>query len=127
MNWYDIQRVEALKDRLKKLGYVMSQSKWGASGSYTIGVYPLDDKNPLFSRDDEVFSGDAESIASWLKGIEHQNNYLMMLKATTEKKIKSLEEKYIKNRTQKGLLQKISDPNKKLDQHTEDLIKLRAK
>lgn len=127
MNWYDIQKLEALQIRLNKLGYMMLQSKWSTSGSYTIGVYPLDDKNPLFTRDAEVFSGDTEHIASWVKGIEHQNNYLMMMKATSEKKIKDLEEKYIKERIQKGMLQKISDPNKKLDQHTEDFIKLRAK
>lgn len=127
MNWYDIQQLESLQIRLKKLGYVMMQSKWSTSGSYTIGIYPLDDKNPLFSRDAEVFSGTTEHIISWVKGIEHQNGYLMMLKATTEKKIKDLEEKYIKNRIHKGMLQKIDDPNKKLDQHTEDLIKLRTK
>lgn len=127
MNWNDLNRFESLKDRLKKLGYCMSQSKYSYSGEYSIGVYPLDDKNPLFSRDAEVFSGDVESIGLWVRGIEHQNNYLMMLKATTEKKIKFLEEKYIKTRIQKGLLKKIKDPDEKLDDHTEDLIKLRAK
>lgn len=127
MNWNDIQILEALKNRLKKLGYMMLQSKWSTSGSYLIGVYPLDDKNPLFSRDAEVFSGDTENIASWVRGIEHQNNYLMMLKAISEKKTKSLEENYISNRIQKGMLEKIKNPDKKLDQHTEDLIRLRSK
>jgi len=127
MNWNDIQQLDTLKNRLKKLGYCMCQSKYSYAGEYSIGVYPLDDKIPIYSRDAELFSGTVEMITAWLRGVEHNYNYLIMLKATSENKIKNLEEKYIKNRIQNGMLQKISHPDKKLDKHTEDLIALRAK
>jgi hypothetical protein len=127
MNWHDIQKLETLQLQLKKLGYVMGHSKYSSSGSYTIGVYPLNDQLPIYSRDAELFSGDTESIAIWIRGIQHRNDYLHMLKATTDEKIKCLEEKYINSRIQKGMLEKIKNPDKKLDKHTSDLIELRAK
>ncbi len=126
MNWYDIQKLETLQFRLKKLGYVMSQSKY-SNGSYAIGIYPLNDQLPIYCRDAELFSGDTNSIEAWIRGIEHRNDYLYMLKATNDKKVKALEEKYVKSRIQKGMLEKIKNPDKKLDKNTEDFIKLRAK
>ena len=127
MNWNDIQKLEALKIRLNKLGLVMSQSKYSYSGEYSIGVYPIDDKLPIYSRDAELFSGSTEMIEAWLRGFERCNEYLLMLKAFNPKKVKSLEEKYIKNRTQRAMLEKIQNPDKEFDKHTEDLIKLRGK
>jgi hypothetical protein len=84
----------------------------------------LDDKLPIYSRDAELFTGTTEAISSWLRGIEHRNDYLTMLKATSDDKIKTLEEKYVKTRIQKGMLEKIKDPDKKLDKHTQDFIDL---
>jgi hypothetical protein len=126
MNFYDIQTLETLKFRLKKLGYVMRQSKH-SSGNYAIGIYALDDQLPIYSRDAELFSGDTESISAWIQGIEHRNSYLYMLKATNDEKIKALEDKYVNSRIQRGMLEKIKNPDKKLDKHTTDLIELRAK
>ncbi len=105
----------------------MRQSKYSTSGDYLIGVYPLDDKLPLYSRDAELFAGTTESITSWLRGIEHRNDYLTILKATSEDKIQILEEKYVKTRIQKGMLEKIKNPDKKLDKHTQDFIDLHNK
>lgn len=126
MNWHDIQNVENLKLRLNKLGYKMDHSKWSSSGQFLIGVYPLEDRNPIYSRDAELYTGTVEAIISWVRGIEHQNEYLLMLKATTEKRIKALEDKYVKTLIQKGVVQKIKDQNIKLDKHTEDLIKINS-
>jgi hypothetical protein len=124
MNWYDVQALKRLEERLTKLGYVMMTSRYGNG---EIGVYPLEDKNPIYSRDAQLFGGTVEQIICWVTGIEHQNTYLMMLKATNDDKIKTLEEKYVKTRIQKGMLEKIKDPDKKLDKHTRDLIEMRAK
>jgi hypothetical protein len=127
MNWHQIEKLERLRGRLKKLGYVMCQSKYSTSGDYLIGVYPLDDKLPLYSRDAELFTGTTESIESWIRGIEHRNDYLTMLKATSEDKIQILEEKYVKTRIHKGMLEKIKNPDKELDKHTQDFIDLHSK
>lgn len=127
MNWHDIKQLESLQYRLKKLGYVMSQSKYSYSGEYRIGVFPMDDNVPIYSRDAELFAGDTEMIFAWVRGIEHRNEYLTMLKAVTDKKIKNLEQQYIKKRVQKGMIDKIKDPDKEIDKHTQDLIDLQNK
>lgn len=127
MNWYDLQNIDRLRARLTKLGYVMRQSKYSNSGEYKIGVYPLDDNVPIYSRDAELFTGNTEMIIAWVSGIEHRNEFLTMLKATSETKIKTLEENYIKNRIQKGMLEKIKDPDRKVDKHTQDLIDMQNK
>lgn len=100
----------------------MRQSKHGNAGEYKIGIFPLDDNLPIYSRDAQLFSGDTEMIMSWVRGIEHRNEYLHMLKAVSEKKIKTQEENYVKHRIQKAMLQKINNPDQKIDKHTQDLI-----
>lgn len=127
MNWHDIQKVETLQNQLKKLGYVMRQAKYSSSGEYLIGIYPLDDHLPIYSRDAELFSGTVEMIEVWIRGVCHKHEYFYMLKAITDNKIKNLEEKYIKNRIHRGMLDKIKDPDKKIDAHTQDLINRRSK
>jgi len=122
MNWYEVQQLEDLQIRLKKLGYMMCQAKHCNTGEYKIGVFPLENHLPIYSRDAQLFSGDTEMIMSWVRGIEHRNEYLLMLKAVSNKKIETLEEKYIKHRIQKGMLEKIKDPDRKIDKHTQDLI-----
>ncbi len=124
MNWHDIDLLDRVVTTLNQLGYKIAPAKYGRS---EIGVFPLEDKNPLYSRDAEVYAGTLEQIACWMRGMQHQNDYLKMLKATSDKRIKDLEENYVKSRIQKGMLEKIKDPDKKIDKHTEDLIKLRAK
>jgi hypothetical protein len=115
MNWNDMQLLKRVEDRLKFLGYQMTSSKWGTG---EIGVQPLDDKNPLYSRDAQVFSGTVEQIACWIKGVEHQYDYLKMLKATSEKKVKILEEKHVTKLKHRALIDAISNPDKKLDKDT---------
>jgi hypothetical protein len=124
MNWHDIDLLDRVVTTLNQLGYKIAPAKYGRS---EIGVYPLEDKNPLYSRDAEIYAGTLEQIACWMRGVQHQDGYLKMLKATSDKRIKELEEKYVKSKIQKGMLEKIKNPDKKLDKNTEDLIKLRAK
>lgn len=124
MNWNDIQLLDRVVTTLNKLGYKINPAKYGQG---SIGVYPLEDKNPLYSRDAEVYTGSIEQIACWMRGVEHQDGYLKMLKATSDERIKALEEKYIKKRVQQGLLDKIKNPDIKVDKHTQDLINLQSK
>ena len=114
-----MQLLKRVEDRLKFLGYQMTSSRWGTG---EIGVQPLDDRNPLYSRDAQVFSGTIDQIACWLTGLEHQDGYLKMLKATSSKKIKSLEEKYVTKLRHQALVDAISDPDKKLDKDVTDLL-----
>jgi hypothetical protein len=123
MNWYSIVQIEAVKTRLNNLGYKMLPAKYRQDG--LIGIYPADDKNPLYSRDAEVFCGTVEDITAWVRGIEHQSGYLKMLKATSDKKIKALEEKYVKTRLQKAAVDKIKDGSTKIDKHTQELIDIK--
>ena len=125
MNWHDVQLLDQVVSTLEKLGYKIMPSKYGISGS--VGVYPLHDKNPLYTRDAEVYGGTIEQIMCWARGVQHQDGYLKMLKAVTDKKVKSLEQKYVKNKIHVAMLQKIKDPEKNFDKHTQDLIDLSSK
>jgi NifB/MoaA-like Fe-S oxidoreductase len=127
MDWNDIQLLDRVVSSLEKLGYKIVPTKYGYGNKSEIGVISLNDKNPIYSRDAEVFTGSLEEISVWIRGVQHQNNYLLMLKATTERRIKILEEKYVKNLLQKAMLQKIKDPDQPLDKHTRDLIDLQNK
>jgi len=124
MNWNDIQLLENVVSALTKLGYKIKPAKYGQA---SIGVYPLDDKNPLYSRDAQVYVGTIEQIACWMRGVQHQDGYLKMLKATSDKRIKELEEKYIEKLKHQTILDVIRDPNKKIDKHTKDLIDATSK
>ena len=125
MDWHDVQLLDRVVSTLEKLGYKIKPAKYGQSGS--VGVYPLGDKNPLYSRDAEVYTGSIEQIMCWARGVEHQDGYLKMLKAVTNKKVKDLEEKYIKRKVHQAMLDKLKDPDKKIDKHTQDLIDLQNK
>lgn len=124
MDWNDVQFLDKVVTGLLKLGYKIKPAKYGLG---SVGVYPLDDKKPLYSRDAEVYTGTIEQIACWMRGVEHHDGYLKMLKATSDKHIQGLEEKYVKKRVQEGMLLKIKDPDKKVDKHTQDLINMRSK
>lgn len=127
MDWNDIQLLDRVVTSLEKLGYKIVPTKYGYGNRSEIGVIPLNDKNPIYSRDAEVFTGTLEQIAVWIRGVQHQKDYLLMLKATTEKRIKVLEEKYIKKLEHQAMLDKIRNPDKKIDKNTEALIKVRNK
>lgn len=128
MDWNDIKLLERVVEGLEKLGFRLVPTKYGYShGRSAIGVVPLEDKNPIYSRDAEVFSGSLEEINIWMRGFQCQKDYLLILKATTEKRIQALEEKYIKKLEHEAMLQKIHDPDKKISKHTEDLMKMRNK
>jgi hypothetical protein len=128
MDWTDVQLLDRVVNGLAKLGYYVKNAKYGHNdGRCLAGVYPLQDKNPLYSRDAEVFSGTIEQIACWMRGFQHRNDYLLMLKATNEKRIQDLEEKYVKKIKQRAMIDAIKDPDKKIDKHTKDLIKSNSK
>ena len=114
MNWNDIQLYKRVEEQITNLGFKLYPSKW-TSCNGEIGVFPLEDKNPLYSRDAEIYTGTIEQIACWIRGVQQQKDYLTMLKATSEEKIKTLEEKYVKKLKHQAMLDIIKDPNKKID------------
>jgi hypothetical protein len=124
MNWNDIQLLDRVVTDLNKLGFKIKNSKYGQG---SVGVYPLDDKNPLYSRDAEIYTGTLEHIMCWIRGVQHRDDYLKMLKATTDKKIKALEEKYIKKLKHQAMLSIINDPDKRIDKNAQDLIAMESK
>ena len=124
MNWHDIDLLDQVVTTLNQLGYKIAPAKYGRS---EIGVFPLEDKNPLYSRDAEVYAGTLEQIACWMRGVQHQDVYLKMLKATSDKRIKELENNYVKSKIHKGMLEKIKNPDKTLDKHTQEFIDLHNK
>ena len=128
MDWTDVQLLDKVVNGLQKLGYYTKNTKYGyQDGRCLVGVYALEDKNPLYSRDAELFTGTIEEIACWMRGVNHRNEYLSMLKATTEKRIQDLEEKYRKKLKHQAMVDAIKDPDKKIHKHTEDLIKSESK
>ena len=128
MDWTDVQLLDRVVKGLEKLGYYIKNTKYGyQDGRCLAGVYPLKDMNPLYSRDAEVFSGTMEEIQCWMRGVSHRNDYLMMLKATSEKRIQELEEKYRKKLKHQAMVDAIKDPDKKINKHAEDLIKSESK
>ena len=127
MDWNDVQLLNTVVEGLEKIGFKIMPSKYGYGGRTSVGVYPLQDKNPLYSRDAEVFTGTMEQISCWMRGVSHRNDYLLMLKATTEKRIQDLEEKYKKKLKHEAMLEKIRNPDKKINTHAEDLIKSESK
>jgi hypothetical protein len=122
MNWNDIQFIKRTEERLSKLGYKMMPARYGSGD---ISVYPLDDKNPIYSRDADVFSGTVEQIACWIRGVEHQDGYLKMLKATSDARIRNLEQKYVKELEHRAMLDIIE--NKQINKHTKDLMDSKCK
>lgn len=125
MDWNDIQLLDRVVTTLNKLGYKINPAKYGHQG--LIGVYPLEDKNPLYSRDAEVYCGTIEQIMCWARGVQHQDGYLKMLKATSDERIKKLETQYINKQAQQAMVDAIKDPDKKIPKHVKDLIAMANK
>jgi hypothetical protein len=127
MDWSDVELLERVVKGLEQIGFKVKPTKYGYGGRTLVGVFPLDDKNPIYSRDAEVFTGTMEEISVWIRGFNNRNDYLHMLKATTEKRIQDLEEKYRKKVKQQAMVDAIKDPDKKIDKHAKDLIKSESK
>ena len=123
MDWTDVQLLEKVVEGLAKIGYYVKNTKYGyRDGRCLVGVYPLEDKNPIYSRDAEVFTGTMEEVSCWMSGVNHHNAYILMLKATTEKRIQELEEKYVKQLKHQAMVDAIKNPDKKINKHARDLI-----
>jgi hypothetical protein len=57
--------------------------------------------------------------------VEHQDGYLKMLKATSDARIRNLEQKYIKELEHRAMLDIIE--NKEINKHTKDLMDSKCK
>lgn len=70
MNWLDITEIKRIEERAKQHGFRLKSSKYSGFGEARIGVYPLNDSHPLYSRDAEIFSGDTNQIMCFLMGLK---------------------------------------------------------
>jgi len=127
MNWHDITQLKSLETRLGNLGYRMCASRWSNSGEYRIGVFPDGDANPILSRDAEIFSGTTVEIISFVLGMEHRNMYLSILKAIDDKKVKKLEEKYVKKKAHEATIRLMKNPKIKLTEDDKEFMKIASK
>jgi hypothetical protein len=105
----------------------MCPSRWSNSGEYRIGVFPDGDANPILSRDAEIFSGTTVDITSFVLGMEHRNMYLSILRAVDDKKVKKLEERYVKKKAHEASIRLMKDPKIKLTQDDKEYMKMASK
>jgi len=87
-DWRNIKRLE---EYVEKLGFKLTTSKVDYE---LFAIKCADDKHPLYSRDAEHMHGDADQIWAFLLGWEKSRSYLIMAKATSEKKIEKAEQDY---------------------------------
>lgn len=84
--------LKSTEERANKLGFRFAHSKYGSREEDTIALFPKDDMLPVFARDVELYCGTLTQIRAFLAGVEHRENYLMVLKATSQKKIETAEQ-----------------------------------
>lgn len=86
--WGTLQAIRALEDRVRKLGFEISNPKDSYNDVYgdRIALTPVDDKLPHYSRDAKVWIGTLEELRFWLDGVEWARNYDEMLKLSSTKK-----------------------------------------
>ena len=91
-----LRNVEALANSMGFRFALSNHSGYTTSGYDTykdvIALYPLDDKLPDYTRDAELFLGDLDEVATFLRGIQWGTNYLKMLKLVTNEKIERKEQ-----------------------------------
>ena len=90
-----IKRVKKFEETANRLGFMLSYPKWGNSnGDYgdRVGLKPLNDALPIYSRDAEVFMGTMEQCENWIRGIQWAREYDEMLKLSNVTKRAKKEE-----------------------------------
>lgn len=87
--YLELRRVE---EQAATLGFRFAYSKYGMRDEDVIALYPKDEAFPHYIRDAEMYCGTLEEVASFLRGIEFQNQYLGMLKLYTKEKVEVKEQ-----------------------------------
>ena len=84
--------LKSTEEQANSFGFRLAHSKYGCRDEDTIALFPKDDILPIYARDAEIYCGTLMQIRSFLAGIQHRDEYLKMIKATSEKKIETVEQ-----------------------------------
>ena len=96
-NYNDYRTLKTLEEFAEKLGFKIGPEKHRHynSPSINFSLFASDDNRvlPVYARDMELFTGDAETCISYLRGWSQCKDYMTML-GFNEKKITAAETKY---------------------------------
>lgn len=93
IGWNTIQKYLSLKQRLNSFGLELGKANHWHVDQDCLAVHPLGEHGaPCFSRDAELFVGTLGEVEHWFKGYETAYKYLIMIDATSDKKIRKCEQ-----------------------------------
>lgn len=95
------QAYQQLLVRANKLGLTFNKAKWTHEDD--IGLYPLDDNLPIYTRDAMIGAGDLSTIQAFIAGVEWARDYDAIMKVSSEKTRAKREHDYRKTRMFKQL------------------------
>ena len=81
-----VHRVQRIVKTAEEMGFALCYPRHGVSGEEHVGLRPIDDKFPLYGRDDEIWSGSLEQADSFFAGIQFARDYDRALKISTQAK-----------------------------------------
>ena len=88
--YHMILKIDRLKEKADKLGFMLCYPKagWGGSrGDDYVAIRPKDKEAfPIYSRDAELFCGTIDNLESFFAGLEWARQYDEMLKVSDKKK-----------------------------------------
>ena len=99
-----VTKVQRIVKTAEEMGFALCYPRHGGGGEDFIGLRPIDDKFPLYGRDDEIWSGSLEQADSFFAGIQFARDYDRALKISTQAKRERAEQN-IRNRELVRLLQ----------------------
>jgi hypothetical protein len=92
---YAIGRVRKVELEAAELGFRFTYPKFGSMHELdTIGLAPLEDNFPVYSRDAELFAGTLQDVEKFLHGIRWITMYYTQLKLVDDEKVKRKEQDY---------------------------------
>ena len=79
-SFYEFQRLDSIIKEAANMGFKVRRGEHGSGTA----IVPLDDAFPTFARDTDLFSGDLESIQTFLSGVRMYNTYMRSIGITDE-------------------------------------------
>lgn len=93
--WQTMQRFERVREQAALLGLRLAAPKHHYNECDFLSLMPLDDALPIYSRDAELFVGTVNEAQQWLTGWARALQYMGMVGAADEKRIKKCEARYV--------------------------------
>lgn len=103
-----VTKVQRIVKTAEEMGFALCYPRHGGGGEDFIGLRPLDDKFPIYGRDDEIWSGSLEQADAFFAGIQFAREYDRVLKISTQAKRERAEQN-IRNRELVQLLKQNYD------------------